>query len=183
MLNLVILSVIKMSNPSKKRKIGDEHRVYHQRWESDYFITNTNGKLQCVLCIHVLSVPKEYNVKRHYTSLHKEKLKKYEGASRTALLEDYTKRLKQQSGLFTKVLKTQTSGLTASYAIALELAKTKQEFLERTNLPTLLTLFKNVICIKTSVCPNTTSVGNSVPILKHSHIQNNVSNKRIVGSS
>jgi hypothetical protein len=26
-------------------------------------------------------------------------------------------------------------------------------------------------------------VGNSVPILKHSHIQNNVSNKRIVGSS
>jgi hypothetical protein len=28
--------MIKMSNPSKKRKIGDEHRVYHQRWESDY---------------------------------------------------------------------------------------------------------------------------------------------------
>jgi hypothetical protein len=58
----------------------------------------------------------------------------------------------------------------------------KQEVLERTNLPTFLTLFKNVICIKTSVCPNTTLVGNSVAILKHSHIQNNVSNKRIVGS-
>jgi hypothetical protein len=59
----------------------------------------------------------------------------------------------------------------------------KQEVLERTNLPTFLTLFKNVNCIKTSVCSNITSVGNSVPILKHSHIQNNVSNKRIVGSS
>jgi hypothetical protein len=59
----------------------------------------------------------------------------------------------------------------------------KQEVLERTNLPTFLTLFKNVICLKTSVCPNITLVGNSVPILKHSHIQNNVSNKRIVGSS
>jgi hypothetical protein len=55
----------------------------------------------------------------------------------------------------------------------------KQEVLERTNLPTFLTLFKNVICIKTSVCPNITLVGNFVPILKHSHIQNNVSNKRI----
>jgi hypothetical protein len=54
----------------------------------------------------------------------------------------------------------------------------KQEVLERTNLPTFLTLFKNVICIKTSVCPNINLVGNSVPILKHSHIQNNVSNKR-----
>jgi hypothetical protein len=59
----------------------------------------------------------------------------------------------------------------------------KQEVLDRTNLPTFLTLFKNVICIKTSVCPNITLVGNSVPILKHSHIQNNVSNKRTVGSS
>jgi hypothetical protein len=59
----------------------------------------------------------------------------------------------------------------------------EQEVLERTNLPTFLTLFKNVICIKTSVCPNITSVGNSVPILKHSHTQNNVSYKRIVGSS
>jgi hypothetical protein len=59
----------------------------------------------------------------------------------------------------------------------------KQEVLEGTNLPTFLTLFKNVICIKTSVCPNITLVGNSVPVLKHSHIQNNVSNRRIVGSS
>jgi hypothetical protein len=31
--------------------------------------------------------------------------------------------------------------------------------------------------------PNITLVGNSVSILKHSYIQNNVSNKRIVGSS
>jgi hypothetical protein len=59
----------------------------------------------------------------------------------------------------------------------------KQEVMERTNLPTLVTLFKNVICIKTSIYPNITLVGNSVPILKHSHLQNNVSNKRIVGSS
>jgi hypothetical protein len=65
----------------------------------------------------------------------------------------------------------------------LEGGRFKQEVLERTNLPTFLTLFKNVICIKTSVCPNITLVGNSVLILKHSHIQNNVSNERIVGSS
>jgi hypothetical protein len=58
-----------------------------------------------------------------------------------------------------------------------------QDVLERINLPTFLTLFKNAICIKTSVCPNITLVGKSVPILKHSHIQYNVSNKRIIGSS
>jgi hypothetical protein len=58
-----------------------------------------------------------------------------------------------------------------------------QEVLERINLPTFLTLFKNVICNKNNVCPNITLVGNSVPIFKHSLVQNNVSNKRIVGSS
>jgi hypothetical protein len=74
--------------------------------------------------------------------------------------------------------------LGASKQVHLEInAKEKQEVLERTNLSTFLTLLKNVICIKTSVCPNITLVGNSVPILKHSHIQNNVANKRIVGSS
>jgi hypothetical protein len=64
-----------------------------------------------------------------------------------------------------------------------EVKQKQQEVLERSNLPAFLTLFKNVICIKTSVCPNITLVGNSVSILKHSHIQNNVSNKKILGSS
>jgi hypothetical protein len=64
-----------------------------------------------------------------------------------------------------------------------DLHSIKQEVLERINLPTFLTLFKNVICIKTSVCPNITLMGNSVLILKHSHIQNNVSKKKLVGSS
>jgi hypothetical protein len=62
-------------------------------------------------------------------------------------------------------------------------AKNKQEVLERTNLPTFLTLFKNVICIKTSICPNITLMGNSVLTLKHYHIQNNVSIKKTVRSS
>jgi hypothetical protein len=41
---------------------------------------------------------------------------------------------------------------------------------------------KMSFALKPAFAP-TVLVGNSVPILKHSHIQNNVSNKRIVGSS
>jgi hypothetical protein len=73
--------------------------------------------------------------------------------------------------------------LSCCVRIFLEGLKRKQEVLKRTNLPNFLALFKNVICIKTSVCPNITLVGSSVPILKHSHIPNYFSNKRIVGSS
>jgi hypothetical protein len=64
--------------------------------------------------------------------------------------------------------------LFLTYGIAVWGHSCKEEGLERTNLPTFLTLFKNVICIKTSVCPNITFVGNSVPISKHSHKQNNL---------
>jgi hypothetical protein len=47
--------------------------------------------MQCLSCMQVLSVPKEFNLKRHYTFLHKHKLKKNQGPARTALLKDYKK--------------------------------------------------------------------------------------------
>ena len=74
----------------------------------------------------VLSVPKEFNLKRHYTSLQESKLKIYQG--KIALLEDYTKKCKLQMGIFTRVAKTNISSLTAVYNIALELAKFEKPF-------------------------------------------------------
>jgi hypothetical protein len=61
---------------AKKRKLKDENRSFQPRWENYYFITNNNRKLQCLLCMQVLSVPKEFDLKRHYKSLHEDKLKK-----------------------------------------------------------------------------------------------------------
>jgi hypothetical protein len=65
--------------------------------------------------VQVLSVPKEFNLKRHYSSLHGEKFNKYDGESRDALVNDFKKKLKQQTGRFTKVAKVQTCNLAASY--------------------------------------------------------------------
>lgn len=85
---------------SQKRKITNEHRVYNDRWESDYLITNNNNKLQCIVCMQVLSVPKEYNMKRHYTTLHEKTFQQYTGESRKAIITDYKKKLKQQTTFF-----------------------------------------------------------------------------------
>jgi hypothetical protein len=46
-----------MSN-SKRQKIEDENRTYQERWECEYLITNNNGKLECLVCMQLLSVPK-----------------------------------------------------------------------------------------------------------------------------
>jgi hypothetical protein len=61
-------------------------------------------------------------------SLHGEKFNKYDGESGVALVNDFKKKLKQQTRMFTRVAKIQTRSLAASYTVALELAKPKKPF-------------------------------------------------------
>lgn len=72
-------------NKGSKRKIEDESRSFKEMWELDYFIINNKGKIQCVVCMQVKAISKEYNVKIHYTTLHKKQLTKYKGAARTTI--------------------------------------------------------------------------------------------------
>lgn len=81
---------------SVKRKIDIENWSYKESWESDYLIANNNGKLQCLVCMNIVSVPKEYNVRRHYTTMHENKYATYTNESRRALVADLKKKLKQQ---------------------------------------------------------------------------------------
>jgi len=113
---------------SVKRKIDIENRSYKESWESDYLIANNNGKLQCLVCMNIVSVPKEYNVRRHYTTMHEKKYATYTNESRRALVADLKKKLKQQTGMFSKILRSQTHSLHASYAVSLELVKAKKPF-------------------------------------------------------
>ena len=85
---------------AKKRKLTEENRSFQPGGKNGYFITNKNGKLQCLVCIEVLSVPKKFNLKRHYTYLHEDKLKKYREPATIALLEDYKKKCKQETGIY-----------------------------------------------------------------------------------
>ena len=76
---------------AKKRKLSEENRTFKEKWELDYFISIKNNKIQCLICMQVLSVSKEYNVKRHYTSLHEEKYKKHVGEARKVMVAEYKK--------------------------------------------------------------------------------------------
>lgn len=118
----------KMSRKSEKRKIDSENRNYKESWESDYFIVENNGKLQCLVCMQVVSVPKEYNVRRHYSTMHENKYATYTDESRRTLVADLKKKLKQQTGMFSKVFHSQKHSLFASYAVSLELARAKKPF-------------------------------------------------------
>jgi hypothetical protein len=58
----------------------------------------------------------------------KNSFNKYDGESRFALVNGFKKKLKQQTGMFTKVAEVQTCSLAASYTVALELTKLKKPF-------------------------------------------------------
>jgi hypothetical protein len=72
----------------------------------------------------------DFNLKLHYSSLHGEKFNKFDGELRVALVNDFKKKLKQHTGMFTKVAKVQTYSLAASYTVVLEVAKSKKPFID-----------------------------------------------------
>ena len=59
---------------SKKRKCSEEHRKFQEKWEELYFVCNSNEKVQCLICCTIIAVNKEYNIRRHYESLHKKSI-------------------------------------------------------------------------------------------------------------
>jgi hypothetical protein len=64
---------------------------------------------------------KEYNVTRHYNTLHKgKKYDKYEGATRLAMLHDLKPKLREQKSMFLKSATNERENMTASYEVSLE---------------------------------------------------------------
>lgn len=113
-----------MSN--KKRKIDDKKRVFQTQWESDYLITSNKNKIPFLACMQIMSVPKEYNLKRHYTTLHSNNFDIYTGESRTTIIAEYKKKLMHQRGFLAKRSTVGTYSLAASYKVSLELVKAKK---------------------------------------------------------
>ena len=58
-----------------KRKVDSENRAFQSRWEDEYMFTNIGGEPVCLICGDNVAVIKEYNLRRHYETKHKDKLK------------------------------------------------------------------------------------------------------------
>jgi hypothetical protein len=54
----------------KKRKVDAEYHQFQDNWTEDYYFILNKGLHVCLLCNEFVSVNKEYNLKRHFTSRH-----------------------------------------------------------------------------------------------------------------
>jgi hypothetical protein len=52
----------------KKGTIYEEKSAFNSKWEEAYFCAERSGKPQCLICLQVIGVSKEYNVNRYYNT-------------------------------------------------------------------------------------------------------------------
>ena len=91
------------------------------------FVEGTS-KPQCLACLQIVSVSKEYNLKRHYETRHKSQYEQYEGYARIAVVKDLNGKYYK---LKTNFRKTNLSDKKASYEVSLILAKIGKSFRDR----------------------------------------------------
>ena len=106
---------------SANKKVSEENREFNFNWEDRYFFVINNGKTQCLMCLQVISVPKEFNVQRHYKTLNEKRYGKYQGTSvREAILKELKRNYFRQTGMLKSFAKCDSvAHLTASYDVAL----------------------------------------------------------------
>ena len=117
-------------NMSLKRKLTltNSNRFFNLVWEEKYLFVENKGKPQCLVCLQVVSVPKEYKLKRHYETRHKNQFEKYERAAREAVLKYLKSKYNRQRSCMNNFTKTTLSDQKASYEVSLILLKNGKAF-------------------------------------------------------
>ena len=114
----------------KKRKV--EERTFFKKWEETYLFIENMGNPLCLVCHcqKTISATKEYNLKRHYDTLHKHKFEKYEGKERKNVLQSLKDEHEKQVSTMADFVSSPKTSLAASYEVALLLAKKMKSFRE-----------------------------------------------------
>ena len=93
---------------SKKRKFAKEGRVFNEKWLENYFMMENNGEPLCLVCMQVIDVMKEYNVKRHYETQHKMQYEEYYGKTRIDIADRLKREYQKQKKVLSSFIKPQT---------------------------------------------------------------------------
>ncbi|XP_035229991.1 uncharacterized protein LOC118201941 [Stegodyphus dumicola] len=59
-----------------KRKKPKNYR-FHYEWESEFLFTMSGGKCTCLICHATVAISKKSNLRRHFTTMHKQFIAQY----------------------------------------------------------------------------------------------------------
>jgi hypothetical protein len=95
-----------------------------------FFFSVVHHKIVCLICNKGVSVPKEYNLRRHYETSHKDKFGVLEGKLREDKLKNLKSDLQQQQNIFTVAAKSNETAVHASFAISQIIAEKPKPFMD-----------------------------------------------------
>ena len=119
-----------MSTQAKKRKVDGECRTFKATWTNQFFFTEVKGKPVCLICGRDVSVLKEYNLSRHYETLHADRYKHFTDAERARAAQDLLAKLGKQQGCFTKLHAAKDAATRTSFVISHKIAQNSKPFSE-----------------------------------------------------
>lgn len=134
------------SAPKKKRKIADEKRVFQEKWEDLYFVTEVRDTILCLICQQTIAVVKEYNIRRHYETMHKDKYSAYAGKLRENKVMQLKSAFRKQRSLFTNIIQANEDTVRTSFVISEMIAKSSKPFTEGLFIKKCLLEASGILC-------------------------------------
>lgn len=147
-----------MAKRCGKRKIDSECRVFNPQWTHDYFFVQLKEKAVCLVCQETVAVFKEYNLRRHYESRHKDKYASLHGQMRAEKMSKLKTGLFAQQTTFVRQTQLNQASVRASFRVAQLIASCGKSFTEGEFVKKCL----NVVVEE--VCPEKKDVFNSVSL-------------------
>lgn len=120
--------------------------MFQEKWSSSYLFTEVNGKAVCLVCSQHVAVLKEYNLRRHYVSLHADKYDNFQGQRRREKVNELLVGLKKQQSVFTHSRDISDAAVKASYLIANEIALASKPFSEGEFVKTCMMKASEIVC-------------------------------------
>ncbi|KAL3989177.1 hypothetical protein ACER0C_013495 [Sarotherodon galilaeus] len=122
-----------------------------------------NGKAVCLVCSQHVAVLKEYNLRRHYVSLHADKYDNFQGQRRREKVNELLAGLKKQQSVFTHSRDISDAAVKANYLIANEIALASKPFSEGEFVKTCMMTASEIVCPeKRQACANISLTRNTV---------------------
>uniref|UniRef100_A0AAG5D2H1 SPIN-DOC-like zinc-finger domain-containing protein n=1 Tax=Anopheles atroparvus TaxID=41427 RepID=A0AAG5D2H1_ANOAO len=131
---------------SKKRKIDLENRVFNPTWSVQYFVSEFNGKITCLLCNDVVAICKEYNIRRHYQTKHESKYSHLSETERVQKFEAMNRSVSAQRNLFVNIKSENESITKTSLRIAHLIAKHGKPFTDSELIKSCLVMAAEELC-------------------------------------
>ena len=100
------------------RQWHTDKRKFKKCWEHDYLFTEVDSNAICLVYKQKVAVLKEYNIRRHYETMHSHQFAKYTGEDRKVKVANLLMKLETQQQTLLQPSTAQENATLASYRIS-----------------------------------------------------------------